>query len=149
MENSWQNISKDGKISWQNIWRNFKNGDQESFEKIYNEYIDILYAYGSKLTTNRELVKDAVHDVFIDLYDYNIELRNPEILKFYLIKSLKNLVIRKLKNNNRFESITDSNSYSFTLSFDFEQLYLKNEEQAKQAESLQNILAQLDPKKRN
>ena len=81
---------------WQVIWERFKAGDRNAFETIYNEFIDVLYAYGAKITPNKNLLEDSIQDLFIDIYRYGSKLRKPEYLEFYLFKSLKRIIIKKI-----------------------------------------------------
>ena len=55
---------------WQRIWIRFKDGDLDAFGEIYEEYIDLMYDYGSKITQDKDLVKDCIQDLFVDLYKY-------------------------------------------------------------------------------
>ena len=49
---------------WQIIWENFKAGDRQAFETIYSEFIDRMFAYGSKITRNHALLEDTIQDFF-------------------------------------------------------------------------------------
>ena len=89
---------------WQLIWEKFKSGDRNAFETIYSEYIDVLFAYGSRLTKDRYLLEDSIQDLFVDIYTYKITLRKPESLEYYLFKSLKRIIFRKCKDNKRFDN---------------------------------------------
>ena len=51
------------KLYWQIVWTNFRKGDAYAFKEIYNQYVDFLYAYGTKLTPDFDLVKDCIHDL--------------------------------------------------------------------------------------
>ena len=51
------------------LWMSFKNGDDRSFELIYRKYADALFRYGIQFTSNESLVKDAIHDVYVKLYN--------------------------------------------------------------------------------
>lgn len=63
---------------WANVLFRFKSGDRLAFEEIYSEYVDTLFAYGSKITNNKELIQDSIQDLFIDMYKYKINLEKPE-----------------------------------------------------------------------
>lgn len=130
---------------WQIIWDKFKSGDQKAFEIIYNEYVDVLYAYGSKITSDKSLVEDSIQDLFIDIYTYNIGLRKPESLEFYFFKTLKHIIIRKIKEKHRF-SYPEHLLEQFDLHFHFEKDDIEPVEE--QLVLLQKELQQLDAKKR-
>lgn len=71
---------------WDIIWQKFKAGDRQAFETIYNEFIEVLFAYGIKISSNKILVEDSIQDLFIDMYRYGSKLKKPEYLEFYLFK---------------------------------------------------------------
>ncbi|MBW8334210.1 MAG: sigma-70 family RNA polymerase sigma factor [Prolixibacteraceae bacterium] len=132
---------------WQLVLYKFKTGDRDSFEEIYNEFAGQLFAYGSKITTDRELLKDCIQDLFIDLYKYNPTIRNAELLEYYLYKSLKRLIIKKLKKDKRLEGFGDEHT-SFDLIFSAETDSFPDELMNEQINLLQNALKTLDDKKR-
>ena len=70
----------------------FQAGDVNAFSTLYDMHINILLNYGSKLTTDKELLKDCIHDVFVKLYTKKNELDIINNFKSYLFISLKNKV---------------------------------------------------------
>jgi RNA polymerase sigma factor (sigma-70 family) len=83
-------------------WNSFLAGDKEAFAHFYNLHVEALYRYGTKLCCDSNLVKDAIQEVFLDLYLKRQKNRiNPEKLRYYLILSLKHNLIRKLKKNRK------------------------------------------------
>jgi len=63
-----------------------------NFTVLYNEHIDNLFAFGSRFTTNREMLKDCIHDVFVKLYTKREMLQQVENLESYLYVSLRNRI---------------------------------------------------------
>ncbi len=133
---------------WADIWRRFRLGDRFAFSEIYEEFADVLFAYGIKITSDRELVKDCIQDLFYNIYRYNIKLQQPEYLEFYLFRSLKNDLIRKVKNKNHQASLTDENVVLFDLKFLAEQENHEHESDELRIEALQKILQTISPQKR-
>lgn len=133
---------------WLGVWKRFRSGDQYAFSEIYKEFADVLFAYGSKITTDRELLKDCIQDLFYNLYRYNIQLKNPENLEFYLFRSLKNDIIRKIRNNYQEASLTDDGMFQFDLRFQAEQDIQDVESNELRVEALRKILETIDPQKR-
>jgi RNA polymerase sigma factor (sigma-70 family) len=132
---------------WQVVWLKFTTGDRSSFEEIYTEFADQLFAYGSKITTDRELLKDCIQDLFIDLYKYRPNLKNPELLEFYLYKSLKRSIIKRLQKDKNLQHINQVHD-SFDLILSAENEEFQDDFHTDQLESLQKILLALDDKKR-
>ena len=133
---------------WVDVWRRFRLGDRFAFSEIYEEFAEVLFAYGIKITSDRELVKDCIQDLFFNIYRYNIKLQQPEYLEFYLFRSLKNDLIRKVKNKNQQSSLTDENVVLFDLKFLAEQDNLESESDELRIEALQKILQTISPQKR-
>ena len=46
----------------------FKAGDDRAFSQIYETYADLLFSYGMRFTSNREIVRDTLQELFIKLY---------------------------------------------------------------------------------
>lgn len=70
-------------------------------EKIYNTYVDDLYSYATYLGFDSDLVMDAIHDVFVNLFSSErpiSEIQNP---KFYLIRSVRNRLINASKSKQK------------------------------------------------
>lgn len=133
---------------WQQVWQSFRSGNADSFREIYNEFADALFTYGSKITPDRELLKDCIQDLFIDLYRYNLELRCPEYLEFYLYKTLKHLLIRKIRLGRQLQHLPAEDFTVFNLNFNFEEDYFQQESEMKRQESVKRILQNLDDTKR-
>ncbi|MDX8339396.1 sigma-70 family RNA polymerase sigma factor [Draconibacterium sp. IB214405] len=131
---------------WQLVWNKFKSGDKTAFKTIYVEYVDSLFSYGARITTDRELLKDAIQDLFINVYTYGSNLRKPELLEFYLFKTLKRIIIRKLSEKQHFSSIQETPSL-FNLIFSIEEESF-NEEDDEAIQLLQQEVSELKPSKR-
>jgi RNA polymerase sigma factor (sigma-70 family) len=128
------------KSYWITTWSRFSSGDRFAFEEIYTEYIDILFSYGSKMTQDKELIQDSIQDLFIDLYRYKINVRIPESFEFYLFKSLKRLILKKLKKKNKIREMENKEFFAYELTFDFEEDYLEKESEKLKLVVLQEIL---------
>src|SRR5690554_6264728 len=138
------NSSGDGTY-WAVVWDKFREGDRRAFEIIYNEYVDTLFAYGSRLTPHRALLEDAVQDLFLDVYTYAKRLRKPESLEFYLYKSLKRIIIKKTTERYRFTHPEDFKE-QFDLVFPIEEF--PEDLLEENLEMLQKELKALDSGKR-
>ncbi|GAB3271752.1 RNA polymerase sigma-70 factor [Larkinella harenae] len=79
------------------LWKTFKEGHEEAFGELYNRYFKILYSYGSKFTPDKELVRDGIHDLFIELWENRHNLRETTSVKYYLLKAMRYTMIDQLK----------------------------------------------------
>jgi RNA polymerase sigma factor (sigma-70 family) len=136
------------KSYWISAWLRFSSGDRFAFEEIYTEFIDVLFSYGSKMTHDKELIKDSVQDLFIDLYRYKIDLRQPESFEYYLFKALKRLIQKKLKRKSKTRDFETGDFFAFELTFNLEEDYIQKESEKSKLIVLQEILNELSREQR-
>lgn len=86
------------------LWAAFRKGDRVAFAWIYNRNISELLVYGYRITNNRQLIKDSVHDLFLHLWLHRENLSETDSIKFYLFRSLRN---RINQNINVCQEISD------------------------------------------
>jgi RNA polymerase sigma-70 factor (ECF subfamily) len=75
------------------IWCSFKKGDKQAYAVLYQRYFKILYRYSLRISGDRELVKDCIHDLFITIWKNRDNLSQPNSVKAYLLSAIQ----RKLK----------------------------------------------------
>ena len=128
------------------IWNKFKNGDRLAFTYIYNKYINALYNFGRQFTSDKELVKDCIHDLFVELRKYG---KSSKILsiKSYLYKSLYHSLIKRV--NKEFQSVSDENiDSSFLITLSPEHILINQQLTKDLQENLEHSLNQLSVKQR-
>lgn len=82
------------------LWQAFKSGDKEAFSKIYKENIDDLLSYGYRITSDRQLIRDSIQDLFLNLWQTRLNLSDTDSIRFYLYRSLRNKILEGIKKNN-------------------------------------------------
>nr|WP_295921549.1 sigma-70 family RNA polymerase sigma factor [uncultured Dyadobacter sp.] len=82
------------------LWQKFREGDPIAFESLLRNYYRPLFDYGRRFVSDRDLLKDIVHDLFLHLWERRTFLGKTDHIKPYLLTSLRN---RILKNSNRSE----------------------------------------------
>lgn len=78
-------------------WNKLISGDHESLAYFYQKYIDDLYSFGLRYTYDEDAVKDAIQDLFLDLYNYRKNLSKEVKVKYYLFFSLKRKILANKK----------------------------------------------------
>jgi len=78
------------------LWGELKEGDISALGKLYDQYIDMLFSYGMQLSNNKDHVMNCIHDLFVDLYKYRTKLAKTDNVKYYLFKSLKRKIYKKV-----------------------------------------------------
>ncbi len=119
------------------LWKEFQSGSEAAFAQIYRDNVPLLYNYGLKLVKDKNLVKDCIQNLFIEIWDAKHRLGNVKSIKSYLIKSLRRKVIsetvrgRKLYDNAKFtitsEPMVQAKAHSLAekQEFDLQKQHLK------------------------
>lgn len=79
------------------VWTAFQEGDIEALASLYNRYSKFLMAYGYKISVDKDLVKDCIHDLFVEIWNNRLNLAVPRSVKAYLLICTQRKVIRYRK----------------------------------------------------
>ncbi len=80
------------------LWEEIKKGNQSALSFVYKKYVKALYRYGYFLVHDKDMVEDAIHDVFINIWNARNNQINIHHLKSYLYTSVRREVLNKKKN---------------------------------------------------
>ena len=79
------------------LWNSLRLGDETAFEELYRRYFQVLFSYGKRLLHDEDLIKDAIQDLFVDIWRTHANLNQAQSVKFYLISSLRRKIKRSLQ----------------------------------------------------
>jgi len=93
------------------LWDLLRQGDQHAFGELYQFFVQPLYSYSMSITTDKELIKDCLHDLFVELWKNHQNLGATTSVKFYLMASIKRKLVRHLEGSMK----TASNDYNYVI----------------------------------
>lgn len=128
-------------------WSQFISGDNESYSWIYSTYVQILYRYGLRFTSDAETIKDSIQEVFTSLYKNRDRLTMPENIKVYLFVSLKNCLIRTLYKESLYDRELPDH-VQFSLEPTVEEKFIDNEQYASRQKIIKKIFTLLTPRQK-
>lgn len=128
------------------LWVSFKQGDKEVYALLYQTYFARLYNYGLKFTKDKDLVEDAIHDLFVKLWQHRQNLGVPISITNYLFKSLRGLLINKLtRGSDSRRHAASLSGYCFEVVPSAESDFIRNhaalERKAQVAKALDSLTA--------
>jgi len=129
------------------LWNDFIKGNEDAFRLIYNSHVQALFKYGCNFTHDEALVKDCIHDVFIDLSKYRPGLSMTNNIRLYLYKSLKRKIIRSLTNGAIFGTL-DTEKLPFHYSISVEDELIDNEFEQQRYQQLDKAMLTLSPRQK-
>ncbi|RRA98100.1 RNA polymerase sigma factor [Larkinella rosea] len=80
------------------LWTALRASDRNALGKLFDAYVRELLTYGYRMSRDMALTKDAVQDVFVDLWAYRETLSPTVEVRFYLYSCLRRTLLKQLKN---------------------------------------------------
>lgn len=131
------------------LWLRFKEGDPSALDKIYLAQFQSMYNYGLKIHNDAELVKDSIQELFGEIWSKRENLGEAASIKFYLLKSIKRKIIKKLNKLNPVSSLTDlTEQYNFSVQYSIEHHIIQQDTSQEKTQNLANALEELSDRQR-
>lgn len=108
------------------VYNQFLAGDNNAFSSLYKIHIKELYALGTILCRDHNLIEDAIHDVFVAIYTREKHLAKIENIRYYLIISFRNRLFYLLKQRSILSELMENEIYRLEEK-NFQDLWIENE----------------------
>jgi RNA polymerase sigma-70 factor (ECF subfamily) len=130
-----------------NYWFNIIKGDKKSFLIVYHKYYRALFCYGFSLSADRELTKDCIQELFLDIWNTRSTL-NPEVanIQSYLFTWLRRKISRKLLRIAKDKTYQHSVEGNQVKEFCYEELLIAFQQTEEKKEQLMRALSTLTKK---
>lgn len=129
------------------IWEKLKSGDKSALSYVYFNYFRSMYQYGMKFRQDQDFIKDCIQDVFFRFIELGDKLGHTDNIRFYLFKSLKNTIYKKIETENKKRSAEEP-VLSFNATFTLDEEMSDKEDSLNTEHSLVNALNKLSSKQR-
>jgi RNA polymerase sigma factor (sigma-70 family) len=131
------------------VWSALRQGNRKALDHIFEKYIRLLYAYGNKISKDYGLIEDCIQDLFVELWNKRELLAESVHIKFYLMKSLRRRVVRRLMNESRLSTEQlQEHDYENNLEFSAEFHIIQEQSFQEQRQQLTEAIAQLSTRQR-
>lgn len=128
--------------SEEDLWSDFKNGDQQAYEFMFKKYYNLLLSYGLKINRNVEETKDCIQQLFAGLWESRRRLGSNNSIRSYLSASLRRMILRRLKDKFQYVNIEDMNP-DFHADVSSELKYIKNQGDIEKVKVLSDLIQKL------
>ena len=121
--------------------------DEELIQFIYDQYANDLLSYGLKLGYRKDVLEDAIQDLFYKLCRTPQLLRQVGELKFYLFRALKNRLLNISKSTANLVTM-ELPEFKLATKEDSLHLLIEEEDRVKVVEKVNYLLNSLSDKQR-
>ncbi len=133
------------------LWNDFIENKKYALSHIYYQHIEDLFNYGIKITSDHDLVKDSIQEVFFYLIRNRKNLGQTDNIKLYLFKSLRHRIFKALKKRQKLqlrESELLLEKHEINIVYSYEEEIIDKENLSKREEQLLKCIQSLSPKQR-
>ena len=120
------------------LWQKVKAGDTLAFNHLYSQYVNPLFSFGLMYSNDKELIKDSIHDLFLELYKYRKNLADNDNIKRYIFKSFKRKIYQNQQKKQKIKW-DDTGEISQTIDSKLATTIIFNEEDELTSKLLQAI----------
>lgn len=78
-----------------------RRGSNDAFESLYHFYYKRIYGLALRYLKDPILAEDAVHDVFIKLWEFRSNLKKGKSIQGFLFSTLKHHVLNMIREKER------------------------------------------------
>ena len=124
------------------IWLSIVRGDEKAYLIFYKENYQRLYGYGYRLTGDKELVKDSIQELFLQLWRSRLTINSQvDNTLSYLMTWLRRIIIKQqtIRSKDRL-SINIEN-----VELSYEQLLINQQSGEERNQKLNAALKMLTP----
>lgn len=140
-----QSIPQEDLVS--RLWPRCCGGDKVAFGRIAEHCYPALFQYGTKFSTDRELIKDSLQDLFLDIWEKRERLVCVNNPRPYLFRAFRNNLLHRLKAVTRFSSLSAEEPADFA-EVSFETEWIRRETDRDVDHKLHQILNLLPKRQR-
>ncbi|MGV3557841.1 RNA polymerase sigma factor [Larkinella arboricola] len=110
------------------LWTQAISGDATAYARLVHLFFQPLFLYGCKFTRNRELIKDCIQDVFLEVWQKRALLDSEIPPKPYLMASLRRRIHRAVLANRLVLTPDDRCADpEFEVEFSVEEAFIREE----------------------
>ena len=130
----------------ESTWGLMLAGDKESFLSIHRDNYKILFRYGFSLCADKELVKDSIQELFLEIWNTRPAL-NKEVtnVQSYLCTWLRRKISRHISRNVKERSL-NLKEVAVSIEISYEDLLIAFQQTEEEKEKLKRALARLTKK---
>lgn len=130
------------------LWESLRKGNELAFSSLYKKYVQALFNYGMHIHPNRDLVKDCLQELFSQLWARRESLRPVEKVGYYLFRSFKNSLFRKIEAASKKTSLSPESLEQLNSEPSTEYSLISSEHEEERVRRLKKAVSMLTPRQR-
>ena len=122
-------------------------GDKSSFLSLYETHYQALFCYGFSLSADRELTKDCIQELFVEIWSTRASLnKDVRNIRSYLFTWLRRKINRELSRLAKDRAFTEQTEEPGSIQASYEELLIAFQQSDEKKEQLRLALSRLTRK---
>ncbi len=84
------------------LWNKVVSGDRMALGIIFRTYYDDLFIYGLKFSKDKDLIRDALQELFLKIWKHKQNLNGITEIQPYIFKMFRNQVIDSIRSDGKY-----------------------------------------------
>lgn len=128
------------------LWNGVGDSDEAAFNTLMHRHYKSLFRYGIRIHADEDLVRDAIQEVFISVWERRHKLPEIDSPRSYLLGSLRKRILYELRQS-RWERL-DEMADQFHVDFSFDHGLISREEDLLTRQKIETFLNSLPPRQK-
>ncbi|ODS80634.1 MAG: hypothetical protein ABS46_13695 [Cytophagaceae bacterium SCN 52-12] len=94
------------------LWDAYRKADEKAFAELFQRHYRSLLHYGLKFTPDQQQAEDCIQELMIRLWTKRYVVNATESVRYYLLKSYRHILFRKLRQDRIYSEKTEENDYA-------------------------------------
>jgi RNA polymerase sigma factor (sigma-70 family) len=122
-------------------------GNKSSFLSLYETHYQALFCYGFSLSADRELTKDCIQELFVEIWSTRASLnKDVRNIRSYLFTWLRRKISGELSRRAKDRTFNEQTEESGSVQASYEELLIAFQQSAEKKEQLRLALSRLTRK---
>lgn len=131
------------------LWTEIRKRNSNALSTLFCLSYSWLFDYGYKVVPREGFVKDAIQELFLNLWEKRKDINEAHSVKAYLLSSFRRIVFRRLeKQKNRIKRNYDYKENTFDDLYNIEELIIHFETGSKKKKELARAIKSLSKRQR-
>ncbi|NII26436.1 sigma-70 family RNA polymerase sigma factor [Pseudoflavitalea sp. X16] len=89
------------------LWEKIRQEDTSAMVSLYEQTYADLLSYGVQLSNSNEVAKDAINDVFVDIWDNRSKLKPVEHVRAYLFACIRRKIFQSIASHRKISNLPE------------------------------------------
>ena len=128
------------------LWKAIRNDDKESFTEMYRAYYQFLFSYGIRLSGHKDITKDTIHELFLEIWKRRRELPEVRHVGYYLKTILKRKINKEIPKEQARRLDGREESHLSGVEYSYEDLLIRSQSKEEMQQKVRTAILSLSKK---